>query len=297
MVQHVFLFFFVFHCKFRFYSAQTGVVSLLSATRCFSHVLISKHWDHFSHGSISVMAYLCVCVCVLTHLCWNDKRCGKCCSGSGDEKPLWDAEAVVTFSQRSGVRSKTWTMFLEQQSPGSGFVYGSGGENKASDCLWPEKWRGRGGRDSVSCVGNVGPRILPGFHPLASSCCIKEIFHPLAEPEATVPLRPVLPCDPSGVLRCSGLISWPHWWMGNGKEGCLRLPVVCFVLHLSRVDLEHSSLKREKWFINAVALVWLLFWPVCYLCCVVRDDNISSFHKKRPSKNSGHWECVLTSAV
>ena len=54
------------------------------------------------------------------------------------------------FSRWSGAGSKAWTWFLEQHPPGSGFVCGSGGENKELDCLRPKRRRRRGGRESVS---------------------------------------------------------------------------------------------------------------------------------------------------
>lgn len=59
----------------------------------------------------------------------------------GSDAPQPEAKVTVFFCQCSGSESKAWTLFLEQPPPGSCSVYGSGGENKESDSLWPEKRR------------------------------------------------------------------------------------------------------------------------------------------------------------
>lgn len=108
------------------------------------------------------------------------------------------------FSQWSGAGSKAWTWFLEQHPPGSGFVCGSGGENKELDCLRPKRRRRWGGRESVSC-GLKEDAVC--FHPLLSTCCSQKTFHPLSWPEAAFPLRPDRLCDLLQLLECLKLIS------------------------------------------------------------------------------------------
>lgn len=108
------------------------------------------------------------------------------------------------FSQWSGAGSKAWTWFLEQHPPGSGFVCGSGGENKELDCWRPKRRRRWGGRESVSC-GLKEDAVC--FHPLLSTCCSQKTFHPLSWPEAAFPLRPDRLCDLLQLLECLKLIS------------------------------------------------------------------------------------------
>lgn len=94
------------------------------------------------------------------------ERCERTCEGDFKQsvsRRLWKEELYrgmlnglklkwQPFSQWSGAGSKAWTWFLEQHPPGSGFVCGSGGENKELDCLRPKRRRRWGGRESVSCV-------------------------------------------------------------------------------------------------------------------------------------------------
>lgn len=62
-------------------------------------------------------------------------------------------------------------------------------------------------------VGEGWRQIPPACHPLVSTCCSQKTFHPPPRPEATVPLRPELPCDLPGVLGCVRVSSRTHWWL------------------------------------------------------------------------------------
>lgn len=168
-----------------------------------------------------------------------------------------------SFSQRSGARSKAWTWFLEQHPPGSGFVCGSGGENKELDCLRPKRRRRRGGRESVSCALKEDEVC---FHPLLSTCCSQKTFHPLSWPEAAFPLRPDRLCDLLQVLECLKLISRTHWEIPAAKKTERQpLSVVwkcCLVLHLSHMDLEHSCWGCVVFFLTSPTEWWMI-----YCCC------------------------------
>lgn len=133
------------------------------------------------------------------------------------------------FSPRSGAGSKAWTWFLQQHPPGSGFVCGSGGENKELDCLRPKRRRRWGGSESVSC-GLKEDAVC--FHPLLSTCWSQKTFHPLSWPEAAFPLRPERLCDLLQVLECLKLISRTHWEIPAAKTECS--PFVFCVQVLSR---------------------------------------------------------------
>lgn len=166
------------------------------------------------------------------------------------------------FSQWSGAGSKAWTWFLEQHPPGSGFVCGSGGENKELDCLQPKRRRRWGGRESVSC-GLKEDAVC--FHPLLSTCCSQKTFHPLSWPEAAFPLRPERLCDLLQVLECLKLISRTQWEILAAKTECLPLSFVCkccLVLHLSQTDLEHSCRGCFFFFLTSPTEWWMI-----YCCC------------------------------
>lgn len=128
------------------------------------------------------------------------------------------------FSQWSGAGSKAWTWFLQQHPPGSGFVCGSGGENKELDCLRPKRRRRWGGSESVSC-GLKEDAVC--FHPLLSTCWSQKTFHPLSWPEAAFPLRPERLCDLLQVLECLKLISRTHWETPAAKTECSPFCLLC----------------------------------------------------------------------
>lgn len=177
------------------------------------------------------------------------------------------------FSQWSGAGSKAWTWFLEQHPPGSGFVCGSGGENKELDCLRPKRRRRWGGRESVSC-GLKEDAVC--FHPLLSTCCSQKTFHPLSWPEAAFPLRPDRLCDLLQLLECLKLISRTRQEIPAAKNRALAF-VCCLQLLSCSTSITHgfgafllrmcwvfcSTQKSNEWFIVVVGCCCFLWgtWP------------------------------------
>lgn len=203
------------------------------------------------------------------------------------------------FSQWSGAGSKAWTWFLEQHPPGSGFVCGSGGENKELDCLRPKRRRRWGGRESVSC-GLKEDAVC--FHPLLSTCCSQKTFHPLSWPEAALPLRPEQLCDLLQVLECLKLISRTQWEIPAAKTECSPLSFVCkccLVLHLSQTDLEHSCqgcfFFFFSYFPNRVMndLLLLLVGNVFFRERGLKIVTLITWYYFLPFKGSGYSNAVI----
>lgn len=230
------------------------------------------------------------------------ERCERTCEGDFKQsvsRRLWKEELYrgmlnglklkwQPFSQWSGAGSKAWTWFLEQHPPGSGFVCGSGGENKELDCLRPKRRRRWGGRESVSC-GLKEDAVW--FHPLLSNCCSQKTFHPLSWPEAAFPLRPEQLCDLLQVLECLKLISRTQWEIPAAKTECSPLSFVCkccLVLHLSHADSCQGCFVLFCLFFLSSPTEW---WMI-YCCC-----RLALFSSGSMTLKSSHWSHIIIFAI